>query len=201
MSKTYYSVRVDNVCFTKHHQGQWSRFQILAWINSELNTYLYKIEDLGTGAIYCCLMEKLFPGIIDMPKVKCQANQEYEFLANFRLVQNAFDQVQVVVQIPMAELVKRRLSDNLEFGCWFRRLYERNYKKLVRHGYDPVAARGNQYIGLGPYRSPTKSEVQAMRSHRRSVRVFRNRDMVPLQDQLGSKIGEGDQLGVEGSAK
>ncbi|XP_020809657.1 microtubule-associated protein RP/EB family member 1-like [Drosophila serrata] len=89
-----------------------------------------------------------------------QANQEYEFLYNFRLVQNAFDQVQVATQIPMADLVKRRLCDNLEFGCWFRRLYERNYKKLVRHGYDPVAARGNQFIGLGPYRAPTKNECR-----------------------------------------
>ncbi|XP_017037619.1 microtubule-associated protein RP/EB family member 1-like [Drosophila kikkawai] len=199
MSKTY-SVQADNVCFTKHHQGQWSRFQILAWISYELNTHLYKVEDLGTGAAYCCLMDKLFPGTIDMLKVKCLSNQEYEFLANFRLVQNAFDQVKVAAQIPMAQLAKRRLSDNLEFACFFRRLYIRNYEKLIRQGYDPVAARGNQFIGLGSYRSPTRSQVQAMQFHRRDVRVSTNWDIVPrkLKEEVSSKNGEGDQLCVEG---
>ncbi|KAH8234979.1 hypothetical protein KR032_007004 [Drosophila birchii] len=198
MSKSCYYGLADNVCFTKHHQGQWSRFQLLAWMSSELNAHLYKVEDLGTGAAYCCLMERLFPGTIDMSRVKCLANQEYEFLANFRLVQNAFDEVMVVTQIPMAELVKRRLSDNLEFGCWFRRLYERNYKKLVRHGYDPLAARGNQHIGVGPYQPPIRSAVLAMRFHRRSVRVFLSSDISHQKQQynVGSKIGEGDQLHV-----
>lgn len=141
----YQYVRVKNVFFTKHHQGIWSCHEMVQWINKELNCHVHSVEHLCTGAAYCGLMDKLFPGIINMLKVKFCANQEYEYLANFRLVQTAFDQVRVITQIPMLGLAKGRLSDNFEFACWFRRFVEANNKKAICPHYDPLRPRQPVY--------------------------------------------------------
>lgn len=174
----------------------WSRFEIVAWVNKQLSCYIYKIEELCTGAVYCCLMDKLYPGIINMEKVKIRANLEYEFLANFRLVQNALDLVKVNTQIPMIKLARGKIMDNLEFSCWFRRFFETNYKKPFRPDYDPLAARGHQFIGMGPSRKLTSSELKDMRRHRRSVRIsISHRDIAKQKEEhVGDHIGDGDQL-------
>ena len=36
---------------------------MLAWVNGSLQSQIGKIEEMGTGAAYCQLMDVLFPGI------------------------------------------------------------------------------------------------------------------------------------------
>ena len=38
---------------------------MLAWVNTNLQSQLGKVEELGTGAAYCQMMDMLFPGITD----------------------------------------------------------------------------------------------------------------------------------------
>ena len=35
---------------------------MLAWVNGSLQSQIGKIEEMGTGAAYCQLMDILFPG-------------------------------------------------------------------------------------------------------------------------------------------
>ena len=38
------------------------RHDMLAWVNGSLHSQIGKIEEMGTGAAYCQLMDILFPG-------------------------------------------------------------------------------------------------------------------------------------------
>ena len=39
-----------------------SRHEMLAWVNGCLQSQMAKVEELGSGAAYCQLMDMLFPG-------------------------------------------------------------------------------------------------------------------------------------------
>jgi RP/EB family microtubule-associated protein len=51
------------------------RQEIIAWINHVLKTDLSKIEQLGSGSIYCHLLDAAYPGKVPLHKVKWQAYQ------------------------------------------------------------------------------------------------------------------------------
>ncbi|XP_016996909.2 uncharacterized protein [Drosophila takahashii] len=141
--------RAKNICVGHNTLKRWSRLEILAWINEMLQCHIEKIEDLCTGAAYCNLMHMIFPGFINLTRVKFESNQEYEFVANFKELQKCFNHVKVDKHVPVAQLVKGRFNHNLEFAVWFRHFFDANYKKDVCSGYDPLAARNQQPIGVG----------------------------------------------------
>jgi microtubule-associated protein, RP/EB family len=49
----------------------------LNWVNELLKANLAKIEQLGTGAVYCHLLEALYPGKVPMGKVNWKAKFDY----------------------------------------------------------------------------------------------------------------------------
>lgn len=46
-----------------------------------------------TGSAYCNFMDLLFPGSIQLKKVKFRTNLEHEYIQNFKLLQAAFKKV------------------------------------------------------------------------------------------------------------
>ena len=54
------AVNVFNTSVTNENL---SRHEMLAWVNANLQSQIAKVEELGTGAAYCQLMDMLFPGI------------------------------------------------------------------------------------------------------------------------------------------
>lgn len=66
-----------------------SRSEILNWINSSLQLNITKIEQLGSGAVYCQIIDMMFPNAITMSKVKFNAKLDYEFTHNLKLLQQA----------------------------------------------------------------------------------------------------------------
>uniref|UniRef100_A0AAZ1XS43 Calponin-homology (CH) domain-containing protein n=1 Tax=Oreochromis aureus TaxID=47969 RepID=A0AAZ1XS43_OREAU len=72
-----------------------SRHDMLEWVNDSLQLTYTKIEQLCTGAAYCQFMDMLFPGCILLKKVKFNANQEHEYIHNFRVLQAAFKRMSV----------------------------------------------------------------------------------------------------------
>jgi RP/EB family microtubule-associated protein len=76
-----------------------SRGELLTWVNDLLNTNLTKIEQLGTGAIYCQLIDVLYPGKIQLSKVNWKAKYDYEFVSNFKILQQSFTKLGIMRNI------------------------------------------------------------------------------------------------------
>ncbi|KAI0727140.1 calponin homology domain-containing protein [Fomitopsis betulina] len=114
-----------------------SRTELLGWLNDLLQVNYTKVEQCGTGAAYCQIMDSIF-GDVPMTRVKMNAKHEYEFIANFKILQNIFRGHKLDKPIPVERLVKCKMQDNLEFLQWIKRFWDTNYGG---QGYDPVARR------------------------------------------------------------
>ncbi|XP_039497583.1 microtubule-associated protein RP/EB family member 1 [Drosophila santomea] len=165
-----------NVTVTHNSLIQWSRGEILEWFNETLKCSLTKIEHLCTGAAYCNLMHMLFPDVINLKRVKFVSNQEYEFVANFKELQKALNKVKVSPPVQVNKLVKGRCVDNFEFAVWFRHFYKANYNSERCMGYDVLAARDHQDIGLGSSRSTTPVSASKNRRGIEIVKISPRRD-------------------------
>jgi microtubule-associated protein, RP/EB family len=70
-----------------------SRHDLLEWINILLSTDLTKIEQLGSGSIYCQILDAAYPDKVPLSKVKWNAYLEVDFLHNFKVLQTAFQKL------------------------------------------------------------------------------------------------------------
>merc|ERR1719410_2828435 len=86
----------------------------------------------------------LFPGCIQLKKVKFNTKLEHEYINNFKVLQNSFKSVNVDKIIPVDKLVKGRFQDNFEFVQWFKKFFDANYGGQE---YDALAMRGGEQVG------------------------------------------------------
>ncbi|ONH69904.1 Protein BIM1 [Cyberlindnera fabianii] len=129
-----------------------SRMELLNWVNTTLDLNYTKVEQLGTGAAYCQLMDSIFLDVA-MKKVKFDATKEYEYLNNYKVLQACFLKHKINKTIPVERLVKCRFQDNLEFFQWIRKFWKDNKDESE---YDPNARR--------KYLPPPVSSTPAPRS-------------------------------------
>ncbi|KAG0222173.1 hypothetical protein BGW42_006816 [Actinomortierella wolfii] len=115
-----------------------SRQELLAWVNDLLRLNYTKVEQLGTGAAYVQILDSIY-GDLPMSRVKFSTKHEYEYLANYKVLQNAFTTKKIDKAIPVERLMKCKMQDNLEFLQWLKRFWDVNFPG---DGYDPVARRG-----------------------------------------------------------
>lgn len=85
-----------------------------------------RIEQLGTGAVYCQVFDTMFPGKIKVAKVNWRAKNEWEFIQNFKILQQAFEKCNIKKHIEIEKLSKSKYQDNLEFIQWFKRFFDLN---------------------------------------------------------------------------
>ena len=118
------------------------RTQILDWLNSLLNVSskliqlsLTKIEQLGSGAVYCQVIDVIHPGKVALNKVNWKAKNDYQFIANLKILQIAFDKIGIKRYVEVQKLAKAKYQDNLEFIQWLKRYYDLN-----------CGQRGNNYL-------------------------------------------------------
>jgi RP/EB family microtubule-associated protein len=145
-----------------------SRTDLLAWLNDLLQINYTKVEQCGSGGAYCQILDSVY-GDVPMNRVKMNAKHEYEFIANFKVMQNIFKSKKIDRPIPVEKLVKCKMQDNLEFLQWMKRFWDANYGG---HPYDPVARRKGvpmeapaTVAPLAPARSnPSGLNVGAVRS-------------------------------------
>merc|ERR1719264_2358617 len=86
----------------------------------------------------------LFPGSVQMRKVKLKTNLEHEYIQNFKLLQGAFKKMHVDKIVPVDKLVKGRFQDNFEFIQWFKKFFDANYGGQE---YDALGMRGGEQVG------------------------------------------------------
>ncbi|KAF5340686.1 hypothetical protein D9611_007317 [Ephemerocybe angulata] len=114
-----------------------SRTELLQWLNELLQINYTKVEQCGSGGAYCQIMDSIY-GDIPMARVKMSAKHEYEYVANYKVLQNVFKAKRVDKPIPVEKLIKCKMQDNLEFLQWMKKFWESNYGG---QGYDANARR------------------------------------------------------------
>jgi microtubule-associated protein, RP/EB family len=88
-----------------------SRHDIVHWINHILGTSLATIEQLGSGSIYCQLLDAAYPGKVPLQKVKWKAYLEVDFIHNFKILQNCFEHLGITKYIEV-HLTPSRYKDS-----------------------------------------------------------------------------------------
>ena len=68
---------INEVTINSNNAIEMSRGELLNWLNDLLKINLTKIEQLGTGAAYCQLIDVLYPSKIPISKVNWKAKFEY----------------------------------------------------------------------------------------------------------------------------
>mmetsp|Transcript_19074 Transcript_19074/g.26845 ORF Transcript_19074/g.26845 Transcript_19074/m.26845 type:complete len:187 (-) Transcript_19074:963-1523(-) len=101
--------------------------QLLEWVNDFLGLELKKVEELHSGWAYCQLVDAIFPGQVKISKVDFHAKFDYEYLKNFKVMQDVFTRNQVKKPVPMDKLIKGKYQDNFEFLQWFKSFFDARY--------------------------------------------------------------------------
>lgn len=114
------------------------RKEILDWINSLCGLNLSKVEQTCTGAVACQILDAMYPGKVPMSKVDWSANKDYEYIANYKVLQKCFTNLKIDKHIEVDRLVRGKYQDNLEFMQWFKKFYELN---ASGQPYDPITQR------------------------------------------------------------
>ncbi|KAF7639997.1 hypothetical protein Mgra_00000441 [Meloidogyne graminicola] len=134
---------ITNIPITSATVDNMSRNDYLRWVNECLQAEFSKIEQLHTGAGYCLFTEILFPGTINMKKVKFNSRMELDWLSNWKIVQTAWKQLGVEKVVAVEKLIKGKFQDNFEFLQWFKKFFDANYDG---HEFDPVEMRFNEEL-------------------------------------------------------
>lgn len=71
------------------------RKELLDFFNELLHLNLSKIEETASGAIACQLTDLIFPGSLPISRINWGARSDYEFVQNYKLLQQAFSQNRV----------------------------------------------------------------------------------------------------------
>ncbi|KAG8463859.1 hypothetical protein KFE25_000027 [Diacronema lutheri] len=100
------------------------RKEIVAWIQGKYQPNLQRVEDLCTGAVYCQIIDSIYPNSVQLGKVKFQAKTETDFIHNFKVLQAAFVKNKLDRHIDVEKLCKRNFQMNLEFIQWMKILHD-----------------------------------------------------------------------------
>lgn len=71
------------------HEGYFvGRKELTNWIRQNFEPAFQKVEDLANGVVYCQILNTIYPGAIQMSKVKMTAKTEVDFIHNFKVRPN-----------------------------------------------------------------------------------------------------------------
>ncbi|KAM6924485.1 DNA (cytosine-5-)-methyltransferase 3 beta, duplicate a [Xenentodon cancila] len=120
-----------------------SRFYVVAWINKLLKTNFKDVREMGSGSCHCQIMDRIFPGCVDMTMVKFDTQREDDHKHNFSLLLEALNKKGITRDIPVEKLIAGDFKSNFELIKWFKVLYKANVKSKEA---TPVKARDSREI-------------------------------------------------------
>ncbi|SNX86911.1 probable EB1-like protein [Melanopsichium pennsylvanicum] len=121
-----------------------SRTELINWINELLGFSYTKVEQCGSGAAYAQIIDSIFLNV-PLIKIKFDAKHDYEYINNFKVLQEAFKRNRIDKPIPVDRLIRCKMQDNLEFLQWLKRYWDQNFSG---EHYDAEARRGG--VGAAP---------------------------------------------------
>ncbi|EPS42784.1 hypothetical protein H072_3226 [Dactylellina haptotyla CBS 200.50] len=150
-----------------------SRQELLNWLNALLQLNMTKVEQCGTGAAFCQILDSIY---LDLPmaKVKFNANAEWMYRDNFKVLTNAFIKHKIDKPVPVTDLVKCKMQDNLAFLQFMKRHWDSNYPGGE---YDAVTRRKGQAVNP-PISAPRTAG--GPKTHRTAPQMTGSRTRTPL---------------------
>lgn len=124
------------------------RAELLTWINQWLKLNLDKVEQCANGAVYCQIIDSVYPGKVQMKKVNWMARNDHEFIPNYKLLQVAFDRLGIERNIDVDKLIRAKHQDNLEFLQWLKCFFDKTY---AGHEYNACERRPQESNQLPPW--------------------------------------------------
>lgn len=99
----------------------------------------------------------MFPGKVPLQRINWAAKNEWEFINNYKILQQAFAKCKIQKHIDIEKLSKSKYQDNLEFIQWMKRYYDLFNKNTDAH-YGAKSARKNASIDFSfvEFRNPIK---------------------------------------------
>lgn len=166
--------------------------QLLDWINGFLGMNYTKVEQVASGAAHCQLLDAIFPGKVPISKINFDAKYDYDFVKNYKILQNVFDKQNIEKRIPVQKLIKAKYQDNLEFLQWMKNFFDVRYSG---DEYDAVGRRNAARRKQGkkiPARAPSLATSKTSETKRSSLAL--NNARKPAR-------GTSVKQGVSGDAK
>jgi RP/EB family microtubule-associated protein len=65
---------------------------------------------LGAGSVYCQVLDVIHPGTVSINKVNWKAKNDYEFIANLKILQNGFTKSGIKKHLEVGKLLFRLKS-------------------------------------------------------------------------------------------
>ncbi|XP_061591262.1 uncharacterized protein LOC133456725 isoform X2 [Cololabis saira] len=104
-----------------------NRFYVVSWTNNVLKTNFTDVREMGSGSCHCQIMDRIFPGSVDMAKVKFGTHED-DYKHNFSLLHEALSKKGITRDIQVEKLIAGDFKSNLELIKWFKVLYAANMK-------------------------------------------------------------------------
>ena len=144
-----------------------SRGELLAWVNDLTSLNLSKVESLGTGSAHCLIINSIY-GDIPLQKINFKAIHEYEYVQNFKVLQEAFVRHRIDRTVPVDRLIKLKFQDNLEFLQWIKKYWDAHFEggsgvKSVSSASVPIANVPNSTVSASSNASHKISRSSSMK--------------------------------------
>ncbi|MCP9264622.1 hypothetical protein DINM_022740 [Dirofilaria immitis] len=157
---------------------------------------LSRHEMLMMGKRLSAFTDFLFPGSIQLRRVKWNSRLELDWLSNWKLLQTSWKTLGVDKIVPVEKLIKENsrfafLQDNFEFLQWFKKFFDANFDG---HEYDPLDARGGEPLpsdvkANAPSRMPARSSVPPVKKSTLSTsNASMNKGEVRKTAVVGGKV-------------
>lgn len=91
-----------------------SRSELMNWLNGYFKLNVTKVEQCANGAAYCLIVESCHQGKVPMKKVNWNSRQEHESIPNYKILQTAFQKLDIDKHIDVDKLIRGKPQDNLE---------------------------------------------------------------------------------------
>ena len=120
-----------------------SKSELLNWASKLLDLELTSLEQLETGAIFCQLLDACHPGSVRLNKLNWKANNETDYISNFKIFQQGLITNNINKPIDINRLIKGKQYDLNELLQWIYGYYL-NSRDNVREVYNAKRKRGGQ---------------------------------------------------------